>query len=405
MIIEPVTRIEGNAGIEVKDGKVLFKVVELRGFEKFLEGRGFEELPRLTARICGICPVSHTMASVKAIESAFGVEIPERAEMLRRILIFAQAIQSHTLHLFFLAIPDYMNVDERNVLGLAKVNPDLVKNAVFLREVSQNLVEAIAVRAVHPETVPGGVPKDLDDEKVKKFIMDLKKGLTIVEEISNEIKDIFKEPKQNISTAYLSLTSNGNIDFYGGEIKGIDENGEEIAKFNGTDYNKYIEERIEPYSYLKFPYLNGKMYRVGPLARVNIAKADTDFAGELQKEVFSEIRHETTLYNYARFVELVYSIEKAIELLENLKPGVVRTEFNISSGEGVGVVEAPRGTLFHHYKFNDRGLLEWANLIVATVQNNPAVNAELNEVYNKEGADALEPIVRAYDPCLSCASH
>jgi coenzyme F420-reducing hydrogenase alpha subunit len=405
MIIEPVTRIEGNAGIEIRDGKVLFKVVELRGFEKFLEGRPFEELPRLTARICGICPVSHTMASVKAIESAFSIEVPERAEMLRRLLVHAQAIQSHTLHLFFLALPDYYPIEDKNVLGLYKANGDLVRSAVFLRELSQNMVETMAVRAVHPEVIPGGVTRDLDDEKAHKFLSELKKALNIADELGTEVSDLFKEGKTNIETCYLSLSNNGNVDFYDGEIVSVDENGNELIRFLPLDYSKYIQEKVEPFSYLKFPYLEGKMYRVGPLARLNVAKVDTDIASELQKGVFGNIRHETTLYNYARFIELVYSIEKAIEILENLKAGRIREEVKIRAGEGVGVVEAPRGALFHHYKFNDKGLLEWTNLVVATVQNNPAINAELNEVYTKDGADGLETIVRAYDPCLSCASH
>jgi len=405
MIIEPVTRIEGNAAIEIRDDKVLFKVVELRGFEKFLEGRAFEELPKLTARICGICPVSHSMASVKAIESAFGVEIPERAEMLRRLLLLAQTIQSHTLHLFFLSLPDFYPVEDKNVLGLAKVKKELVNSSISLRKIAQSMVEELAVRAVHPEVIPGGVVRDLSEEKAGKFLDELKKSLKIVDEVRSEIRELFKDSESNIETGYLSLVNNGSVDFYSGELVAVDEKGNEFLKFTAEDYDKHIEEKVEPFSYLKFPYLNGKMYRVGPLARLNIGKLDTDIASEEQKNVFGSVRHETLLYNYARFIELIYSIEKAIELLENLKAGKVREKVEIKSGEGVGVIEAPRGTLIHHYRINDKGLLEWADLIVATVQNNPAINAELNEVYKKHGVEKLETVVRAYDPCLSCASH
>jgi coenzyme F420-reducing hydrogenase alpha subunit len=344
------------------------------------------------------------MASVKAIEDAMSIDVPERAEMLRRLLLLAQTIQSHALHIFFLALPDFYPVDDKSVLGLAKVKEEFAKSGVFLRKIAQNIVEELAVRAIHPEIIPGGVARDLSDEKATKFLEDLKKALKIVDDMRSEIKEVFRG-EETIQTAYLSLASDGIVDFYSGQLVAIDEKGNEIARFSGSEYEKYIEEKVEAFSYTKFPYLNGRLYRVGPLARLNVGKLDTDIAYEEQKEIFGNIRHETLLSNYARFVELVYSIEKAIEIIENIKPGKIRAEVEIKGGEGVGVVEAPRGTLIHHYVLNDKGLLEKANLIVPTTQNNPAINADLNEVYQKYGAEVLETFVRAYDPCLSCSTH
>ncbi len=408
MVIDPVTRIEGNAVIEVKDNKVLFKVVEFRGFEKFLEGRTFEVLPRLTARICGICPVAHSIASVKAIEDAMKISVPERAEMLRRLLLLAQTIQSHALHIFFLSLPDYYPIENKNIVGLAKIKKELVKLGIFLRKIAQNIVEELAVRAIHPEIILGGVTRNLCNEKANKFLENLKKALKIVDDIRSEIKDAFqaKEITQTIQTIYLSLKYNEIIDFYSGQLVAINKEGKEIYKFCESEYEKYIEEKVETFSYAKFPYIKGELYRVGPLARLNIGKLDTDIAREEQKEIFSNIRHETLLYNYARFIELIYSIEKAIDIIENVKPGKIRYKIEIKSGgEGVGVVEAPRGTLIHHYILNDRGLLKKANIIAPTTQNNPAINADLNVIYKKYNTEMLETFVRAYDPCISCSTH
>ncbi len=408
MVIDPVTRIEGNAVIEVKDNKVLFKVVEFRGFEKFLEGRTFEVLPRLTTRICGICPVAHSIASVKAIEDAMKISVPERAEMLRKLLLLAQTIQSHALHIFFLSLPDYFPLENKNIVGLAKIKEELVKSGIFLRKIAQNIVEELAVRAIHPEIIPGGVTRDLRDEKANKFLENLKKALKIVDDMRSEIKDTFqaKETTQTIRTIYLSLKYNETIDFYSGQLVAINKEGKEIYKFCESEYGKYIEEKVETFSYAKFPYIKGELYRVGPLARLNIGKLDTDIAREEQKEIFSNIRHETLLYNYARFIELIYSIEKAIDIIENIKPGKIRYKIEIKSGgEGVGVVEAPRGTLIHHYILNDRGLLKKANIIAPTTQNNPAINADLNVIYKKYNIEMLETFVRAYDPCISCSTH
>ncbi|WP_457549308.1 Ni/Fe hydrogenase subunit alpha [Archaeoglobus sp.] len=391
MIIEPVTRIEGNAVIEVKDGRVYFKVLEFRGFEKFLEGRSFEYVPMITARICGICPVAHAVASARAIENAFGIEISERAEDLRRVLLLAQTVQSHALHLFFLALPDYFKTD-----SFAGVPKDLVSLGVELRKVANRIVGSIAVRPIHPEVIVGGVARDIG-KKIQ--LNDLKSLLnTLVSKIDD--LNILKEGEVLSETAYLSLNTGGKIDFYGETLKGY--NGE-FFEFRPEDYGDYIEEKVESYSFTKFPYLKGKVCRVGPLARLNLTEVDTDIAKDLSEE-FKEVRHETLLYNYARLVEIIYCLEKIVEILENIRSGEIRQVVKPKEGVGVGVVEAPRGTLIHHYEFDSKGLLRKANLIVPTTINNTAINHDLNVMY-KKGEEDFEKIVRAYDPCLSCSTH
>ncbi len=390
MIIEPVTRIEGNAAIEVKDNRVYFKVLEFRGFEKFLEGRSFEYLPVLTARICGICPVAHAVASARAVESAFGLDVSERVEDLRRILLLAQTIQSHALHLFFLALPDYFKSD--SFLGLPK---DLIHLGVELRRIANEIVSRIAVRPIHPEVIVGGVARDLD----KDYSKELRSLLNKLNENIDKF-EMLKEGEVLNETAYLSLNSKGIIDFYGESLIGYDG---EFFEFKFDEYPKYLEERVEEFSFAKFPYLKGKACRVGPLARLNLTKVDTDVAKGLA-EIFNDVKHETLLYNYARLVEIIYSIEKAIEIMENVRSGNIRQEVKPKAGEGVGVVEAPRGTLIHHYKFDDRGLLVKANLIVPTTINNTAINHDLTAMY-KKGNNNFELVVRAYDPCLSCSTH
>ncbi|WP_456327521.1 Ni/Fe hydrogenase subunit alpha [Archaeoglobus sp.] len=391
MIIEPVTRIEGNAVIEVRDGKVYFKVLEFRGFEKFLEGRSFEYVPMITARICGICPVAHAVASARAIENAFGIEISERAEDLRRVLLLAQTIQSHALHLFFLALPDYFKSD--SFVGVPK---DLVSLGIELRKIANKIVESIAVRPIHPEVIVGGVARDIS----KNPVDDLR---TLLNGLVSKINDlnILKEGEVLSETAYLSLNTAGKIDFYGETLKGYDG---EFFEFKPEDYGNYIEEKVESYSFTKFPYLKGKVCRVGPLARLNLTKVDTDIAREMSKE-FKNIRHETLLYNYARLVEIVYCLEKTIEILENVRSGEIRQLVKPREGVGIGVVEAPRGTLIHHYEFDNKGLLRKANLIVPTTINNTAINQDLNVMYKKGREEDFEKIVRAYDPCLSCSTH
>ncbi len=390
MIVEPVTRIEGNAKIEVKDGRVYFKVLEFRGFEKFLEGRSFEYVPVITTRVCGICPVSHAVASAKAVEDAFNVQISERVEDLRRMLLLAQTVQSHALHFFFMALPDYY--EGKNFTSVPK---EFVKLGVELRRVANEIVSRIAVRPIHPEVVVGGVARDLDRDYTNELKELLKRLVDSVENF-----EFLKDCEVLNETTYLSLTRKGVIDFYGDRLRYFDG---DFSEFDPRDYGDYIKEEVEKFSFSKFPYLKGRVCRVGPLARLNLNEVDTDLAKDFAKE-FERVRHETLLYNYARIVEIVYCLEKIIEISSNLRSGEIRQRVEPKAGIGVGVVEAPRGTLIHHYEFDEKGLVKKANLITPTTINNPAINVDLNATY-KKGDENLEMVVRAYDPCLSCATH
>ena len=397
MVIEPVTRIEGNAKIEIKDDKVFFRVLEFRGFEKFLEGRSFEYIPAITARICGICPVAHAVASARAIENAFDIEVSERVEDLRRILLLAQTIQSHALHFFFLTLPDYFKA--KNFFEIPR---NLVSLGIELRKVANSLVEKIAVRAVHPELVVGGVARDLRNPE--KSIADLKNVLSRLLEKFNDIEEILKpnECKVINETGYLALTKDGLCDYYGNKLKAF---ASDTFEFEPNRYREFIEEYVESYTYTKFPRLKGEVFRVGALARLNLTELDTDLAKGYSKH-FKTIRHETELYNYARLVEIVYCLEKSIEILENLRGGEIRCHVKPKGGRGVGVVEAPRGTLIHDYEFNERGLIMKVNIITPTTMNNPAIDIDLNTIYKSlRDPTRLEKIVRMYDPCLSCSTH
>ena len=397
MIVEPVTRIEGNAKIEVKDDRVFFRVLEFRGFEKILEGRSFEYIPTITARICGICPVAHAVASARAIENAFGVEVSERVEDLRRLLLLAQTVQSHALHFFFLALPDYFNTK-----SFFEIPRDFVNLGIELRKVANTLVEKIAVRAVHPELVVGGVARDLNNPE--KLITDFKDVLSKLLDRFNEIVDILKPENCEVisETGYLALTRGGLCDYYGDRLKAF---AGDVFEFEPNSYDKCIEESVEPYTYAKFPKLKGEVFRVGALARLNLTKLDTDMA-KGYAELFKTTRHETELYNYARLVEIVYCLEKSIQILENMRRGGIRRSVEPKAGRGIGVVEAPRGTLIHDYEFNEKGLIVKANIIVPTTMNNPAIELDLNTEYKKsKDLNKLERIVRMYDPCLSCSTH
>ena len=390
MVIEPVTRIEGNARIEIKDGRVFFRVLEFRGFEMFLIGRSFEYIPSITARICGICPVAHAVASARAVENAFDHEVSERVEDLRRILLLAQTVQSHALHFFFLALPDYFNVK-----SFYEIPKDILRLGLELRKIANRIVERIAIRPVHPEVVVGGVARDLN----VKVLSDLKSVLNEVLEMSEKIVEILKPEGFEVinETAYLSLAE----DYYGDSLKAYTDR---MFEFDPKDYREHIVENVKSYSYAKFPLLDGMVFRVGPLARLNLTRVDTDFAKEMWS--FKDIRHETELYNYARFVEIVYCLEKSISIIENLRSGEIRSEVKPKAGRGVGVVEAPRGTLIHDYEFNDKGLIVKTNIIVPTTMNNPSIERDLNTTYKlSDDVTKLERIVRTYDPCLSCSTH
>lgn len=443
--IEPVTRIEGHARVTIHldDGgevdRAYFHVDQFRGFEKFCEGRMYFEMPTITPRICGICPVSHLLASAKACDALIGVEPPQPARMLRELMHMGQMIQSHSMHFFYLAGPDLVfgfDADPaiRNVVGIIKTDPDLALKAVGLRKYGQEVIRTLGGRRVHPRfAVPGGVNKALTSEErdqllqpIDEMIGYMQEGLAIVKAWLEENQELVQR-FANFSSGYMGLVNpgDGSLDLYDGQVRLVDSGGELLEQFEGADYLSYIAEHVEDWSYLKFPYYRklgwpAGVYRVAPLARLNVVdKINTPLANEEFKE-FKSIAEgpvEPSLYmHYARLIENVYAAERARELLED--PDILSTDIRTQpkdlTGEGVGVIEAPRGTLFHHYWTDDTGRLTGVNLIVATGHNNWAMNKAVEEVAKEfvvgtnltEGMlNRVEAAIRAYDPCLSCSTH
>lgn len=443
--IGPVTKIEGHGKITVflddndQVKETHFNVVEFRGFEKFCEGRLFMEMPLITSRICGICPVSHHLVSAKACDDLLKIRIPATAKMIRELMHMGQFIHSHALHVFYLSGSDFiMGVDSdpaiRNIVGVIGKDPELAKKAVRLRQIGQNIIERVGGRAIHPMTaIPGGVSRPVSHEDRFKSLEELKEaldiakiGLSLFKDISGSLSGEL-ESFDTIPTLYLGLVKDGNLELYDGELRLIDSKGNILEQFDPRDYLDYIEERVEDYSYLKFPYYKklgypAGIYRVGPLARLNVANAiSTPLANEELIE-FKKLGnggpvHETFYYHYARFIELLYTIERAQELLQDdrIVNESVRVKAQRNEGAGVGVFEAPRGVIIHHYTSDMDGKLTDVNFIVATNHNNPAMNLSVNEVAKKvitkgkilqEGdLNRIEMAIRAYDPCLSCSTH
>ncbi|HUK27169.1 MAG TPA: Ni/Fe hydrogenase subunit alpha [Candidatus Acidoferrales bacterium] len=443
--IEPVTRIEGHAKITIEldeKGNVNdahFHVTEFRGFEKFCEGRPFHEMPSLMARICGICPVSHLLASAKACDDLMAVHIPDTSVSLRRLLNLAQIIQSHALSFFYLSSPDLvMGKDtapsQRNILGLIKTNPDLARDGIRLRQFGQTVIELLAGSRIHPAwVVPGGVNVPLTSETRDKIGSRIPEALATIQRILGWYKSTLNHYEEDIQTyanfptLFMSLvTPEGGLEHYDGCLRIIDEKGSIVEDMvDPKAYQRYIEEAVVPYSYLKAPYFKQRgypdgIYRVGPLARLNtINKVDTPLA---QKEwlEYRESLGKVVLSNfhnhYARLIEILFSIERMQELLEDdgILNSRVRALAGPNSSEGIGVTEAPRGTLIHHYNIDENGLVTRANLIVATGHNNLAMNRGVLQVakYFVKGQqieerilNRVEAVIRTFDPCLSCSTH
>jgi NAD-reducing hydrogenase large subunit len=443
--IEPVTRIEGHARVTIHlddEGKVenaYFHVDQFRGFEKFSEGRMFFEMPAITPRICGICPVSHHLASAKACDMLIGVKPPRPAAMLRELMHMGQTIQSHSMHFFHLAAPDLVlgfDADPaiRNVVGIIQANPDLALKAVKLRKYGQEIISTLSGRRIHPKfAVPGGVNKALTPEErdallapIDDMISYMQEGLAVAKqwlEANQELVQRFA----NFRSGYMGLVDSGTgaLELYDGPVRLIDRDGKRLEQFDGANYLDYIREHVEDWSYLKFPYYKklgwpGGVYRVAPLGRLNVADCiSTPLANEefIKFKALNDGPVEPSLYmHYARLIEDIYAAERARELLED--PDILSTdiinESNVITGEGVGVIEAPRGTLFHHYQTDENGQLTKVNLIVATGNNNWAMSHSV-ELVAKEFVDGknltegmlnrVEAAIRAYDPCLSCSTH
>ena len=441
--ISPVTRIEGHARVTIylnDDGKVeksFFHVDQFRGFEKFSEGRMYFEMPVITPRICGICPVSHHLASAKACDAVAGVTPPRPAALLRELLHMGQFIQSHCLHFFHLASPDLLlgfDADPaiRNVIGLIGVNPELALKAVNLRKYGQEIIRRLSGRRIHMRwAVPGGVSSALSAadrdwmlgqyDEMLGYLFD---GIAIAKQWLGANQDIVQR-FANFKTGYMGLVKDGALELYNGKVRLTGKDGKLLEEFEDQRYLDYVSEWVEDWSYLKFPFYKKMgfpegVYRAGPLARLNVAdKISTPMANEEFKKfkALSDGPVEPSLYfHYARLIETVYGFERAKELLED--PDILSTDIRANvtgvTGEGVGVIEAPRGTLFHHYWTDETGKITRVNLIVATGNNNWAMSKAVDTVA-KEFVDGnnltegmlnrVEAAIRCYDPCLSCSTH
>ena len=443
--IDPVTRLEGHGKItiqlngqgEVEDAH--FHVTQVRGFERFCEGRPFYEMPSLMARICGICPVSHLIASAKACEAIMSVRIPPTAAQLRRMLNLAQMVQSHALSFFYLASPDLLLGMEsdpkvRNILGVAAAKPELGRAGVALRRFGQSIIEILADKRVHPGwVVPGGVTEPLSTEKRDKILTMIPEAyanVALALGAYKKIADTFKAEIAvfaNFPSNYMSLINEDeSIEFTDGALRLIDAKGKTIEDgITATRYAEVIGEAVEPYSYTKFAYYKPLgypegSYRVGPLARLNIVKSMGTPKAEKELAEFKQLAkgpvESSFHYHHARLVEMLYGIEKIEEILADPKilDKHVRATAGVNRLEGAGQAEAPRGVLHHHYKVDENGKITWANLVIATGQNNKAMNLGVLQAarhYVKKGKftegilNRVEAVVRTFDPCLSCSTH
>lgn len=447
--IDPVTRIEGHAKITIhlddqeQVADTRFHVTEFRGFEKFCVGRSFWEMPGITARICGICPVSHLMASSKTGDAILGVRIPPTAEKLRRLMNWGQIVQSHALSFFHLSAPDLLLGMEsdpvaRNIMGLIRKYPDIARNGIRLRQFGQEVIRILGGQSVHPAwAVPGGVREPLAVESRDQIKRMLPEAFDIIEIALDLLKDAFDkngteiETYGNFPSLFVGLvTPEGGLEHYDGLLRIMDSEGRLIEEGIPPErYRDIIAEAVQPWSYLKFPYYKAYgleheagMYRVGPLARLNIC----DFAGTPRAD--RELRQFRRLgergqpvtssfhYHYARLIEILFALEKIEEVLEesDLTGQHIRSKASVNQLVGVGVSEAPRGTLFHEYHVDEYGVLQHVNLIIATGQNNLAMNKTVKQIAqayingNKLSEGILNRIehgIRTYDPCLSCSTH
>ncbi|MDD2462659.1 MAG: Ni/Fe hydrogenase subunit alpha [Desulfobulbus sp.] len=443
--INPVKRIEGHATIRLfldNAGKVenaRFQVNQIRGFEQFVIGRPFYEMPDITARICGICPVSHALASAKACDQILALHIPQTAIVLRSLLNLAQLIQSHALSYFFLSAPDLLlgldtPPEERNLISLAKVDHQFSRDGIRLRQFGQQIIERLAGRRIHPSwVVPGGVKSPLGSVHRDAILADIPEIKRLYCNHLDRLKSILEHHQEQIRffahfpSLFLGLVNtSGELDHYQGHIRIIDSEGSTLASGIALqEYPQLIGEAIEPWTYLKFPYYRplgypDGMYRVGPLARLNlISRCGTELA-DRELVIYRQLATRPILSNYyshyARLLESLYAVEKIEQLLAdpNLLHHRVRSTGGVNNLEGIGGIEAPRGTLIHHYRVNEDGLIESCNLIIATGHNNLAMQKGvlqvaqqyLSDTLFQEGAlNRIEAVVRTFDPCLSCSTH
>jgi F420-non-reducing hydrogenase large subunit len=456
VMIDPITRLEGHGKIALflddagEVANAYLQIPELRGFERFCIGRKAEDMPILTSRICGVCPVAHHFAGTKALDAAFNVEPPSAAKKLRELMYSAYIIYDHTLHFYYLGGPDFVvgpdaPPEKRNIIGvIEKAGLDVGKEVIKHRAYGQRMTEIIGGKATHPVCgLPGGMSKALTEEgrqeiekmavssvEFAKFTLKLFHDLVLG---NSKYVNLIKSPAYTHKTYYMGLVDENNkVNFYDGKVRVVDQNANEFLKFEPKDYLNNIAEHVEDWTYTKMPYLkkvgwkglvDGKdsgIYRVGPLGRLNasdgmatpLAQAEYE---TMYKTLGGKPVHSTLAFHWARLIELQYAAERALELSRD--PEI--TSMNVRNkpgepGEGVGIVEAARGTLFHHYVLDKDALIKDVNLIVATTNNYPAICMSIRDAakglihggnVNQGLLNMVEMAFRAYDPCFGCATH
>jgi NAD-reducing hydrogenase large subunit len=445
ILIDPVTRIEGHAKISIfldDAGNVSdaeFHVVEFRGFEKFCEGRPMSEMPSITPRICGICPVSHLLTAAKAGDAILAVAVPRAADKLRRLMNLGQIVQSHALSFFHLSAPDFLlgwdtAVDKRNVFGIVAANPDLARAGIRLRQFGQEVIEILGGKKIHPAwAVPGGVRSPLTEEGRGKIRAWLPEAFATTKLALDLFKKVLKSHEKetqifgNFPSLFMGLVApDGSWEHHGGKLRFTDSSGSIIAdQLDPQKYFEFIGEAVQKNSYLKSPYYTplgfpDGMYRVGPLARLNVCEQiGTPQADQELKHFKSFGRGAVTssfLYHYARLIEILAAVEFIERYMDDpeLLSGQLRADAGINSLRGVGASEAPRGTLFHDYTVDRDGVLKKVNLIIATGQNNLAMNRTVAQIARhyvrgnnipEAMLNRVEHGIRCYDPCLSCSTH
>jgi NAD-reducing hydrogenase large subunit len=444
--IDPVSRVEGHGKVTIlldehnRVQQVRLHIVEFRGFEKFIEGRPYWEVPVMVQRLCGICPVSHQLAASKALDLVIGAQpITRSAEKIRRLMHYGQVMQSHALHFFYLASPDLLfgfdsDVNLRNIVGVAQAHPDIAKKGILLRKFGQELIRITSGKRIHGTgSVPGGMNKhvsradrDLMRPQARQMIEWAQEGVAIVKKLhaqNRAVYDTFGSFRSNM----LSLVrADGAMDLYDGVLRARDADGTIILDgATGQDYMSLIEEEVRPWTYMKFPHLRSLgreagWYRVGPLARVQNCDFIPSPLAEIERKEFVDYGqgapvHATLAYHWARMIEVLHTTEVIETLLDD--PDILDGAL-MAEGErrrsGVGIIEAPRGTLIHDYSVGDDDLVTKCNLIVSTTHNNQAMNEAVRSVAREyldgheltEGLlNRIEVAIRAFDPCLSCATH
>ncbi|MBN1504575.1 MAG: Ni/Fe hydrogenase subunit alpha [Candidatus Eisenbacteria bacterium] len=456
--IDPITRLEGHGRIELfLDDKgnlanAYLQIPELRGFEQFCVGRPVEEVARITPRICGVCPEAHHIASTKTLDAVFHVDPPSAAKKLRELLYSAFYVADHSTHFYILAGPDFVvgptaPVAERNILGLiAKVGLDAGKTVIQARAMGHEVVAMLGGKAIHPVCgLPGGVSKGLTKDEQQRCIEIGKQLVEFGKFTFKVFEDVVLKNKAYVDlilsdafthkTYYMGLVDKNNkVNFYDGTVRVVDTTGKEFAKFDASDYVNHIAEHVEPWTYLKFPYLkkvgwkgfvdgqDSGVYRAAPLARLNAADgmatplAQAEYE-KMYKTLGGKPVHQTLATHWARVVEIMYAAERVLELAQD--PEITSTNIRVipkeTPTEGVGCVEAPRGILYHHYRTDEKGIVQKANLIVGTTNNYAPINMSIKKAAQgliKEGTPVTEGLLnmvemafRAYDPCLGCATH